>query len=360
MINQRSLKGLKHFNLILIVALLPLGVYSQKIEVLDGIEGYPIRMVIDGNELYYSLSDKGEIHKIDVSNNSPTPVLVATGLTEPASMVIRFPFLYVAQFGPGKISKIDLRSTSTEAEDVLTGLNEPNGLVMWNDTMYFSDSRTSSVSKFDITNSSPGPILVASNLNFPTTLAIRGRELFITESLGNAVSKIPLTGYSPMATKVIEGLNRPLGTAFDLDTLYVTELIGDQVLKFDITEAPVNAVDIGISFDGPSDVLVADNGYIYFLETSFAIGTISKIKRNTVGTDSWRTPIYSLGPNPANEFIQLNNLDQKATYVIYTTNGRQVCKGTVFPHDRVKIHFLSSGIYTIQIEDKGSFQFVKN
>jgi len=69
----------------------------------------------------------------------------------------------------------------------------------------------------------------------------------------------------------------------------------------------------------------------------------------------------SISPNPAQDYIYINNMPSKNRYVIFDASGRMIAKD-IFIKDAVNIEYLTPGNYILQViskENIQSFKFIK-
>jgi hypothetical protein len=67
----------------------------------------------------------------------------------------------------------------------------------------------------------------------------------------------------------------------------------------------------------------------------------------------------SLSPNPAQNTVRINGLSGLNTIKIYTAAGVLVQENTVFDGADISIDLLTSGLYLIQVENKGILKLIK-
>jgi len=346
-------------NLYLLISILLLSsvpVQAQLIDVVTGISN-PARLFLNGNDLYYSTTS--EIFKVDITQSSPTPILVVDGLNGAVGMAIGGNTLYFTEFNLGRISKINITDPTPTVETVIAGLNTPANLFLSGNTMYFSDNNSDIVAKFDVTDPNPIPIIVAtSTFNFnPSGLALQGNILYMGQGQANRVSKVDVTSGVTQPTDVVVGVNRPLGIRVIGNNLIIAEYIGNKVSIKDLTDGSNTAVDLVTGVNGPLDIEVAGST-IFILEKG--TNKISKVE-NILGLDqvSLKT-IITLYPNPALSVIQISNLETTLTYSIYNLVGAKIMDGTMQPNEIINVETLATGVYIFKTQDGKTMKFVKN
>jgi len=294
---------------------------SEIIEVSTGLDNV-WGLALNANELYISSLDLGKIVKIDITETSPTIIDIATGLNGPQDIETQGNYLYYAEYntfgngnGNGKISKIDITETSSMVEVVIDGLITPYSILINNNDLYFGHNVGDKLSKLDITESTPNveDILTITDAFFG--LALNGDDLYFSNFSGNKISKINITESTPTVTDVVTGLNGPAGLAIYGDYLYIGEIGANKISKFNLT-------------------------------------TLST-KENTLEQN------VNLFPNPSNNFIQLQGLQESIAYKIYSSIGQLINKGVISNEERIGIQKLSNGLYFLKLDNMSALKFVK-
>lgn len=345
-------------NLYFLISILLLScapVQAQLIDVVTGISN-PARLLLNGNDLYYSTTT--DIFKIDITQSSPTPILVVDGLNGAIGMAMGGNTLYFAEFSGGRISKIDVTDPVPVVETVISGLNTPNGLFLSGNTMYFSDNNSDIVARFDVTDPNPiYEVVATSNFNFnPIGLALQGDILYMGQAQPNRISKVDVTSGVTQPTDVVVGVNRPLGIRIAGNNLLITEYLGNKISIKDLTDGSSTAMDLITGVNGPLDIEVAGST-IFILEKG--TNKISKVE-NVLGLDevSLKNKI-TLYPNPAHSVIQISNLETSLTYSIYNLIGAKMMDGTMLPNESINVEGLATGVYIFKTQDGKTMKFVK-
>lgn len=341
----------------LFVSILLMGVSTIQAQLTDVVTGLdnPSRLFLNGTDLYYSTAS--EIFKIDITENSPTPVSVIGGLNGTVGMAMEGNTLYFSEFNAGKISKIDITDPTPTAEVVISGLNTPGNLLLDGNTMYYSDPNDNFVAKFDVTDPNPSPVVVAtSNFNFnPSGLAMLGNILYMGQGQANRVSMVDVTSGNTQPTDVVVGVNRPLGIRVVGNNLFIAEYIGNKISKKDLSNGSSTAEEIVSGISSPTDIEIAGNT-LFILEKG-----ANKISKITIplGVNDLSAKSIHLFPNPATSFIQVSNLQDPQPFTIYAIDGSKVARGMIQPNERINIENLSAGAYVFTVSG-ASTKFIKN
>ena len=330
--------------------------HGQTIDVITGLND-PSRLLLDGNDLYYSTPS--EVFKIDITQSSPTPVSVIDGLTTATGMAKGGDILYIAEFSAGRISKVDLSDPTPTLETVIAGLTTPNFLFLDGNTMYYSDNNADIVAKFDVTDPSPTPVVVATSaFNFnPSGLALDGNMLYMGQGQANRVSKVDVTSGNTQPTDVVVGVNRPLGIRIVGTDLFIAEYIGNKISKKDLSNSSTTAEEIVSGLSSPTDIEIGGST-LFILEKG--ANKISKVE-NILGVknESFKTG-HILFPNPASDYLQISNLDTPVNFSIYNVLGAQISQGELAPNERINITNLSAGTYFLALKNGATYHFIKN
>lgn len=328
---------------------------AQTVDVVTGLSE-PNRLLINGNDLYYSTTS--EVFKIDIRQDSPTPVSVVTGLNGAVGMVIDGNTLYIAENNVGRISKIDITDAVPTLERVITGIKNPNGLLLSGNTMYFSDPNRKTVYKFDITELRPTPVLVAfaSREVFPLGMALQGDILYMAQGMANRVSKVDVTSGVTQPTDVVLGVTHPIGLRLVGNKLIIAELSGNKISVKDLANTDTTAEDLVIGVSRPADIEISGST-LFILE--IGASKISKVE-NLLGVDGVAFKNKSaLFPNPARSFIQVSNLKMATPYAIFSIIGSKLAEGVIKPNEPINIENLVTGVYVFKTQDGNAMRFVK-
>jgi uncharacterized surface protein with fasciclin (FAS1) repeats len=177
----------------------------------------------------------------------------------------------------------------------------------------------------------------------------------------------PLTVFAPTdaafaalpAGLIAELLADPSGALTDILLYHV---VGAQALSTDLSDGQTIPTLFGESvlvtifggvFINTAEVIVADlladNGVVHVIDAVLVPTTLSVAEADVAQV--------SLYPNPADEMVQLqlNNVNQNASYQIVSANGAVVQNGLLMPGLNIlTVNELSSGLYLINVlSDKG-------
>jgi hypothetical protein len=104
----------------------------------------------------------------------------------------------------------------------------------------------------------------------------------------------------------------------------------------------------------------SNGGNSDFFITKFATQACTPLANETFQSQN-----INLYPNPTNNIVELQNINQEYNYALYTTTGVCVQKGTVgIEKNSITIDNLRSGIYVLQLDDKkgklSSYKVIKD
>lgn len=133
---------------------------------------------------------------------------------------------------------------------------------------------------------------------------------------------------------------------------------------------------ITVEQSGVSEVFyVRESGKLYFSDSSLIIdelgdgnsvsknlASIDKLQfaqDNTSGTETESSDVFCVYPNPASDFIALQNGDNEpALYEIYNSQGEIVMSGSTSCSELINISHLPCGLYTLK-SNNNVFKFCK-
>jgi len=104
----------------------------------------------------------------------------------------------------------------------------------------------------------------------------------------------------------------------------------------------------------------SNGGNSDFFITKFATQACTPLANETFESQN-----INLYPNPAINFVELQNVNQEYNYALYAITGVCVQKGSVsLENNHINVENLSSGIYVLQLDDKNgklsSYKLIKD
>jgi hypothetical protein len=318
-------------------------------------------LVLQGNKLFIGVLDDRKISAIDITTMTPVQMDIVDSLTgSPLAMLINGNDMYIAENSAGIISKVDFGSDTSSITNLVMGLSSPGGLALHNNDLYYSEFGANTISKIDITDSIATPVEVLSGLSKPAGLLLNGNDLYITEFGLNKISKIDITDTSPPPIDVVTGILGPIAMVLDGNYLYMSEYYNGAVVKADITADIPTRTEVIAGLTNPNGLAI-DSLDLYITERE--AGKISKYTFNVTGISmtaiSNQVEIY---PNPASDFIILNNLNEETQIEIFNLSGKKLEERLYTKRSRLDIRNLARGIYFIRISGtkySGVHKFVK-
>ncbi len=153
------------------------------------------------------------------------------------------------------------------------------------------------------------------------------------------------------------GVNRPIGIRIAGNNLYITERNDNKISVKDLTSGATTATDLVTGLNLPLDIELAGTT-LYILEGG--ANKISKVE-NILGIENALLKnSRKLFPNPAENFIQISNMDIAAPYTIYTVEGLKVMQGILEPNKIINVEALATGVYLLRTEEGTAMKFIKN
>ena len=97
---------------------------------------------------------------------------------------------------------------------------------------------------------------------------------------------------------------------------------------------------------------ILDNKTIYG-----SVSVIDTSKESNIDIDTKnRIKTY---PNPSTNFISLSGLMETKNYVIYSTSGKELVRGSVY-YNKIDVRFLDQGLYLLKLADIEIIKFIKS
>lgn len=210
--------------------------------------GRPIYLDIIEDFLYFNHFNLGNISRIDLTQNSPNPEVIVSGLNTTSDFIVDGTIIFYTK--PSGIYKLDMAATDPISTVVIEGQNSPKQLFKHGDYLYYSELWENRISKINLLETSPIPEIIISDIVKPTGLVIHDNELIFGQEGGNLeILKIDLISTTQVITTIDSGI-----TCGDLlfidDDLYATSIVDGLVVKyndlFTVSSTEVNNQDFNI------------------------------------------------------------------------------------------------------------------
>ncbi len=313
----------------------------------------PTSVFVDGNDIYYG-SYFGSLYKADITSPQNQSIIIAT-----SGVYRTFLYgndLYVSERLEGKISKIDLTQSSPSPVDVITGLYTPTGIFIQDDILYFVDG--TSISKIDINDTNPVKTIISNTFNGPTGINMIGNDLYVAEFDANKISKIDVTQSSPSPVDVITGLSNPTEILVVGNDLLVSEFGANRIIQIDLTNSTPVISDLVTNINNPTGLFL--NGNDLYISV-YGDNKIVKFSSPTLSTEEYSSGRQKIKifPNPSTEYIQVSNLTANKNYKIYSILGTEIKSGYISNNDMIDIKSLTNGAYFLKLENVNSIKFLK-
>lgn len=181
---------MKHFYIFTTILLLSFfKLNAQTTDVITNIER-PTSIFVDGNDIYFG-AHWGRLYKADMTSPQNQSTIIATD-----GVYRTFLYgndLYVSEWWQGKISKIDITQSSPSPVDVITGLSNPTEILVVGNDLLVSEFGGNRIIQIDLTNSTPVISDLVTNINNPTGLFLNGNDLYISVYGDNKIVKFSST-----------------------------------------------------------------------------------------------------------------------------------------------------------------------
>jgi len=353
---------MKKITFCLLLFLLSIGssfqLHAQLTEVISIDNPYGI--AVNGDFLY--IARDNEISKLDITQTDPEPVVLSTDVLGPDEIIIKGDFLYVADYLGNKISKINLTESDPILIDVLNGVDEILALALRGDELYFSyNDNGNKIAKINITETNPTIVEVVDGIQKINDLFFNGDELYIstlqTTSGGeNKIYKINVTDPDLILTEIITDIEA-FGLSIRGNYLYFSQ--------YDINENKISKIDLTETAPTPIDVVTVETPYyLKLVENDLYISTIFndkiyKYEHGPLSINQESKRLISVVPNPAFNYLTIDQLLEPTEYKIFNSLGQEVKSGVLLPTKRVDIQKLNVGNYFLQLKNSKAVKFIK-
>ncbi|MDX6748098.1 T9SS type A sorting domain-containing protein [Polaribacter sp. PL03] len=288
---------------------------------------YEFDRVLDENNIY--ISEEGSISKIDLSSSSPVKIKIFEKENFfPQELVINQNILYISDPNSRQIYKLNLSVQSPSLDVVAQLVNkEAREMIIHRNNLYFNDGLSSNIYKIDITTGSA--------TQTPTGMA---ETTQVTNNNGNSFS--------------INGN----------DLYFIRDFI---IYKINLeSNLPVSPVEVLNGYHTSSIVCYENNLFFSAPKTdgnNNSFGVIYKLDISTILSTNNLTlkDKIAIYPNPTNQFITFNGLNETTNYYIFNSLGKEIQKGKIPNKGKINLESLEKGIYIIKFENGKTTKFIK-
>ncbi|MDP5092341.1 MAG: T9SS type A sorting domain-containing protein [Polaribacter sp.] len=363
--------------------------------------GFVKPQIIYQNKLYFVASDIYQNPQIWSTNGTTagTNIVMSFGTAAQTSYPTNFQMfngkLYFTTNGRLYVNDPDFgnelwvtdgtTSGTILVEDINTnGDSNPSNFTIYNGELYFVatsatlgrelfkvTSTGNVVNVFDINagvaNSDPSDLFVYGNkLYYAADNGTDGREIWVTNTYSGANKQQKNSNYLVNTTEMFidihaTGSSNPAGFYKFEDKIYFSAndgVHGQELWSTDFTTSgTVMESDINPNGDSnPTDFIAANN--ILFFSANNGTTGIELFKYQDASLSANNVSLeknISLFPNVANEFFKISSLEKISTVAVYSSLGKLV--KSFETQDEYAISELSSGVYYVKINIKGTYVF---
>jgi hypothetical protein len=165
------------------------------------------------------------------------------------------------------------------------------------------------------------------------------------------------TTYTPESLENLLGARSPASDTYQKDFKALVMILTDEPLSNDKWEFLDDQVE---KFSRTSS---DDSSSFNFWEATNGLGTIdmSNLDTSVLGLENnVLTKTIAIFPNPANEYIKIQGLNNSESYKIYDALGKEIIKGQTNKNEIINIKNLTKGFYFMMTETGKKLKFVKN
>ena len=165
------------------------------------------------------------------------------------------------------------------------------------------------------------------------------------------------TTYTPESLENLLGARSPASDTYQKDFKALVMILTDEPVSNDKWEFLDDQVE---KFSRTSS---DDSSSFNFWEATNGLGTIdmSNLDTSVLGLENnVLTKTIAIFPNPANEYIKIQGLNNSESYKIYDALGKEIIKGQTNKNEIINIKNLTKGFYFMMTETGKKLKFVKN
>lgn len=344
---------MKQQSSLLLMLFIALSTLAQNTtDVIAGLDN-PAALAVYGDNLFIAHKDK--ISRVDLIETNPELIEVVSGLEKPMDILIKDDYLYIAESDANRIVRMDLNAGS-ELEEVILGVDSPSALAIYNDELYVAEYNANKIAKvIGLDNDERVLKTICFGVESPSDLHIYNDELYVVEFLANKVSKIAIKGFSPNYKTLAKEFKFPRSLISYNDELLVAEFFGNTISKVNLFNAQKIACNNVFRVSQPNDLLVyEDELYIAVADR------IIKVDLNDIcSKGKKKEKALSIYPNPAMDYISIDNLEETLEVLILDTQGKSVITTKANKSTMIDVHDLKAGMYIMKLANDTVLRFIK-
>ncbi len=352
----------------LIIALLLFSnyIYSNTTPLIENIEGEPYFMTINNDFLYVSINNSSgnKIIRYDLDSKFPLAEEVLKGYWSAGQLVsfgnsILFPLTsYEGDKTVGKIIEVNILDNNFEIKEIYQSDFQIVGLQKVNkDTLLFSDfSENGGIFSLDISNNLNKPKKLINNLHRPGLIAYSNNHLWIAYPTSDKVEEYEIIEDLFKKKETLEEMGRTTSVKIYNNSLFIVQREKKQIIKIDLNTLEKEKISIINQLNDPVDIEFL-NEKIYISEYNNRLILQADRVLSSINNEDKENP--QIFPNPAKDYISLNNNYRNSDLYIYNIEGKLVMS---IPHvngSNIDISNLNSGNFYILSKDNFVGIFIK-
>ena len=191
---------------------------------------------------------------------------------------------------------------------------------------------------------------------------LNGITTYVT--IWNMVSDIPNAIIAQTETVTINGINQTytaniIGGSFSLNPdKYLVAIVEDSTspnISLSGTSEIFTPNTVWASINSGTWTLLEDLGFpnSYIIRPNFQIPSLS-ILENQISNN-----LFTIYPNPSQNFIKINGLLESLNYTIYDILGNKISNGIISKNEKIDIQSFFNGLYFLKFENGNTLKFIK-
>ena len=322
--------------------------HSQLTEVISGLSR-PYGLAVDSASNLY-ISETNKISMMFLNDGVPAIFdLFTSNVNNPTKLKIANNYLYVVETGANRISRFNLLSGPPQlAAYVTAGLTSPRAVDASGSNLIVGDYGSYAIKKI---NTAVNPFQASIlDQDLATDIVIDNDLYYYANPVYGYVKSNTFITPGTVSNPVITDILHPSSLLLHDNWLYVSDSQEGKIYRINPNSSSTTSHLLLSGLNAPESMVVFNNE-LYIAESG--ANRIVKISLNTLANPVFENPSVSISPNPVQNMLYINTLDQVREVTVYNLLGKTVL--TAASNNNLDLSHLTNGIYIVNIiTDKGS------